>query len=203
MGEEGNRIAGLLNVSVPANPGKPQPWTPPAAPDSVSEPVAADEEPEDVTPVEGSAAPDAAPGLARDRAPHDEVPAWDPAAVSEGFEQTIAAAERQLAQVQQALTDAGRQTYEGESADGAVKVIVDGRPRVVELHVTARAVRDGTGPLGHAIIEAANAAIRAAHDGTSETLFAGLDPGMRVAMEEGLTEIGRARGEETETERRR
>jgi DNA-binding protein YbaB len=201
MGEEGNRLADLLNVNLPANPGKPQPWTPPAAPDlePVPDPVAAEggRSARDAA-AEQAAGSGAAPGPADRREPRAEIPSWDPTEVSGIFEQTIAAAERQLAQVQQALTDTGRQTHEGTSADGAVRVIVDGRPRVVELHVSARAVRDGAGPLGQAIVAAVNAAIRAAQEGANEILLAGLDPGMRAAMTEGLAEAARARGDETE-----
>jgi DNA-binding protein YbaB len=204
MGEEGNRLADLLNVSVPANPGQPRPWTPPPDPDAAPEPMAAeDQEPAverafaEVPPVERGAAP----RPADDREAHAEPPDWDPAAVSGIFEQTIAAAEAQLAELQQALTDAGRQTHEGVSADGAVRVVVDGRPRVIELNVNARAVRIGATPLGQAIMEAANAAIRAAQEGANETLLAGLDPGLRAAMEEGLAEAGRADGQETERRR--
>jgi DNA-binding protein YbaB len=125
------------------------------------------------------------------RAPDDgpaEPPPWDPAAVSEIFSRTIAAAEAQQARLEQAMADARERTYVAESADGEVRVTVDGRPRVTEVYVSARAVRNGPGPLGAAITEAANAAVRVAREGANEALLDGLDPDMRAAVEEGLAE---------------
>jgi hypothetical protein len=59
---------------------------------------------------------------------------------------------------------------------------------VTEVYVSARAVRNGPGPLGAAITEAANVAVRVAREGANEALLDGLDPAMRAAVEEGLTE---------------
>jgi DNA-binding protein YbaB len=191
MDEESNRLAALLNISTPANPGKPVPWPPPPAPD---DPPAADDGTESMP----ASAPDSATERAGVQDDGDqgedeggvpapaELPPWDPAAVSEVFGRTIAAAEAQHAQLETALAGARERTYAGESADGEVRVTVDGRPRVVGVHVSARAVRDGAGPLGAAIAEAANAAMRAAGDGTNEALLGGLDPAMRAAVEDGL-----------------
>jgi DNA-binding protein YbaB len=197
MGEEGNRLADLLNVSVPDNPGKPQPWTPPATPEAAPEagpeagpePAAVGEEPADASTTEGTAETHATPR----REPRTDLPAWDPDAVSAVLEQTIATAEEQLAQIRQTLTDSRRQTYTGEAAGGAVRVVVDGRPRVVELYVGARIVREGAGSLGKAIVEAANIAVRAARDGTNQTLLAGLAPDLRASMEEELAAAERER----------
>jgi DNA-binding protein YbaB len=125
------------------------------------------------------------------RAPDDgptDLPPWDPAAVSEIFSSTIAAAEAQQARLEQAMAAARARTYVAESADGEVRVTVDGRPRVTEVYVSARAVRNGPGPLGAAITEAANVAVRVAREGANEALLDGLDPAMRAAVEEGLTE---------------
>jgi DNA-binding protein YbaB len=202
MGEEGNRLADLLNVSVPDNPGKPRPWTPPAAPDAAAEAgqelMAVGEEPADESATEGAAGIRSTP----QREPRTDLPAWDPDAMAAALEQTIATAEEQLAQIRQTLTDSERRTYTGEAAGEAVRVVVDGRSRVVELHVGARIVREGAGPLGKAIAEAANAAVRAAQDGTNQTLLAGLAPDLRASMEEGLAAAERERAADDGTERR-
>ncbi|HEU5156904.1 MAG TPA: YbaB/EbfC family nucleoid-associated protein [Streptosporangiaceae bacterium] len=129
------------------------------------------------------------PGDADVAAGPSVLPPWDPAAVSEIFGRTIAAAEAQQARLEHAMATAREQTYTGESADGEVRVTVDGRPRVREVYVSARAVRSGPGPLGAAITEAANEAVRAAREGAAETLLDGLDPAMRAAVEDGLTAL--------------
>lgn len=220
MDEESNRLAGLLNISTPANPGKPVPWTPRSAAHG-SEPTAAwtppGESAEEAQEAEargprdprGSAGPPGSSGpvaprgpagpeeaadqvdQADQRAPDDgpaELPPWDPAAVSEIFSRTVAAAQAQQTRLEEAVTAAKERTYAGESADGEVRVTVDGRPRVTEVYVSARAVRNGPGSLGAAITEAANAAVRVAREGANEALLDGLDPAMRAAVEQGLTD---------------
>ncbi len=47
-------------------------------------------------------------------------------------------------------------------------------------------------------MDAANAAVRAAQDGTGETLLGGLAPGLRAAVEKGIAETSRAVGEDAE-----
>ena len=198
MDEQSNRLAGLLNISTPANPGKPVPWTPrsaagrpePAAAwtapgESAEEARAPEHEPQEPRGSEGPAA------QVEQRAPDNrpaELPPWDPASVSKIFSRTIAAAEAQQARLEQAMAAAGERTYVAESADGEVRVTVNGRLRVTEVYVSARAVRNGPGPLGAAITEAANAAVRVAREGANEALLDGLDPAMRAAVEKGLTE---------------
>jgi DNA-binding protein YbaB len=206
MDEESNRLAGLLNISTPANPGKPVPWTP--RPDADRpEPAAAwtapgesaeeanyhePQQPRLPRQSRGSEGPAAqVDQSAPDDGPDDgpaELPPWDPAAVSEIFSRTIAAAQAQQARLEQAISAADERTYVAESADGEVRVTVDGRPRVTEVYVSARAVRNGPGPLGAAITEAANAAVRVAREGANEALLDGLDPAMRAAVEQGLAE---------------
>ena len=117
-------------------------------------------------------------------------------AMSEAFEQTIAAAEEQRAQLLTTVTDAQNLTYTGESGDGMIRVTVDGRPRVTEVSVNPRALRYDAGMLGQAITEAANAAVRAAKDGTNQAVLAGLAPGLRTAVANGLAEAERIHGEE-------
>src|SRR6266545_5727788 len=107
MDEESNRLAALLNLSTPANPGKPAPWTPPpptaddgpgstVAPDGpTEEPAAVDEGDTGGVPSGSSSGSAAAPA---------ETPSWDPAAVSESFAPVIAAAKAQRAQLDEALT---------------------------------------------------------------------------------------------------
>jgi DNA-binding protein YbaB len=211
MDKESNGLAGLLNISTPANPGKPVPWTPrPAA--GRPEPAAAATAPGGEPAEEARAQPSPGPGgtagpsgpagplgpggtagpadPVAQRVPNDgpaELPPWDPAAVSEIFGRTMAAAEAQQARLEQAMADARERTYVAESADGDVRVTVDGRPRVTEVYVSARAVRNGPGPLGAAITEAANAAVRVAREGANEALLDGLDPAMRAAVAEGLS----------------
>jgi DNA-binding protein YbaB len=219
MGEESNRLAALLNVSTPPNPGRPAPWTPPEEdahrPESTKDaqdaelgdgPVAAAAPGEGQAPewpagpaVASPAWPPPSPPPSPPPGPQPgagaaEPPAWDPAAISGIFGRTIAAAEAQQSQLEEALAAARRQTYTAASADGEVRVTVDGRPRVVEVSVGARAVRAGAGALGAAIAEAANAAMRAAGQGTNEALLDGLDPAMRAAVEEGLAMSGRTAG---------
>jgi DNA-binding protein YbaB len=121
-------------------------------------------------------------------------------AVSQAFDQTIAAAEAQRAQLQTTVTDAQRLTYTGESADGTIRVTVDGRPRVTEVGVHPRALRNEAGTLGQAIAEAANAAIRAAADGTNQAVLAGLGPGLRAAVADAIAEAERIHGEGPERE---
>jgi DNA-binding protein YbaB len=222
MDEESNRLAGLLNISTPANPGKPAPWTPPQE-GYHPEPVAAPTEPggsaaqaHGPREPQGPRAPEPRapeprapdrpwgppavaaeePGGPADQpapsAPDDdgrvELPPWDPAAVSEIFGRTVAAAQAQQTQLEQAMAAAKERTYVAESADGEVRVTVDGRPRVTEVYVSARAVRNGPGPLGAAITEATNAAVRVARQGANEAVLDGLDPATRAAIEEGLAE---------------
>ena len=211
MDEESNRLAGLLNISTPANPGKPMPWAPqavvprhgPPAATGPGEPaIEARAQPphgpgerlapaRSTGPAGAAVSPAAAAAAApvAQRTPDDgpaALPPWDPAALSEIFGRTIAAAEAQQATLEQAMAGARERTYAGESADGEVRVTVDGRPRVTEVYVSARAVRKGPGPLGAAITEAANAALRVAKEGANEALLDGLDPAMRAAIEEGL-----------------
>jgi DNA-binding protein YbaB len=210
MDEESNRLAGLLNISTPANPGKPVPWAPgpavhrPAAVGTTPGEPAREQHPGEpqgrtgpVGPVGpgdpvNPGGPVGPVGPAAQRAPDDgpaELPPWDPASISDIFGQTIAAAEAQQARLEQAMAAARERTYEAESADGEVRVTVDGRPRVTKVHVSARAVRSGPGPLGAAIMEAANAAVRVAREGANEALLDGLDPAMRTAVEGGLAEL--------------
>jgi DNA-binding protein YbaB len=196
MDEESNRLAGLLNISTPANPGKPVPWTPRSAAHR-PEPAAAWTPPGESA--QAARRPERGPETQRPEGPaaqvdesaSDEGPAvpphWDPATVSEIFGRTVAAAEAQRARLEQAMAAARERTYVAEAADGEVRVTVDGRPRVTEVYVSARAVRNGPDSLGAAIAEAANAAVRAARDGANETLLDGLDPAMRAAVERGLT----------------
>jgi len=191
MGDESDRLAALLNITTPANPGRPAPWSPPpdsgyatepaaARNESAAEPAGADTSDDGSG---GGAPAGSSPGA--QAAPAEPAP-WDPAAVSEIFGRTIAAAEAQQTRVEETLAATRQRTYAAESADGEVRVTVDGRPRVVEVHVSARAVRDGADALGAAITEAANAAVRLAKAGTNEALLDGLDPTMRAAIEEGL-----------------
>lgn len=194
MGDEANRLAALLNVSLPANPGKPKPWTPPSESDSTPPPASTDDEPAEETAGEQAGEPGAeqVESSAEDAgASTTELPPWDPTAVSEAVTRTIEAAERQRAQLEQAMADARRKTYEAESADGDVRVTVDGRPRVAAIHIDARALRgDGAAQLGQTIVEAANAAVRAAAEGTNETVLARLDPSLRAAVQSGLADLG-------------
>ncbi|HEY7482962.1 MAG TPA: YbaB/EbfC family nucleoid-associated protein [Streptosporangiaceae bacterium] len=192
MGDESNRLAGLLNASTPANPGKPTPWLPGPATNPAPTPPA----PEGVAESEPAASGEVADPP--DEAPVAELPPWDPAAISEVFSRTIAAAERQQAQLQQALAEAKERTYEAESADGEVRVTVDGRPRITAVHIDPRALRGGGDELGQAIADTTNAAVRAALDGTKETLLSGLDPALRTAVEGGIAETGRAIGDDAE-----
>lgn len=212
MDEESNRLAGLLNISTPATPGKPAPWTPP--PDGYHvEPAVAQPAPggpaaraQGPREPQGPRGPGAPQGAAEDEGPPDQAaqrapdgdraapPPWDPAAVSEIFGRTVAAAQAQQAQLEQAMAAAEERTYVGESADGEVRVTVDGRPRVTEVYVSARAVRNGPGPLGAAITEAANAAVRVARQGANEAVLDGLDPAIRTAIEEGLASAGGSAG---------
>jgi DNA-binding protein YbaB len=111
---------------------------------------------------------------------------YDPAAVSRAFEQTIAAAKEQRAQLEAAMTNARQQTYEGLSANELIRVTVDGRPRVIAVNIDPRALRIGAAPLAQAITEATNAAVRAAKDGANQVLLAGLGPGLRAAVADGL-----------------
>jgi DNA-binding protein YbaB len=118
-------------------------------------------------------------------------------AVSRAFGQTIAAAGEQQARLQTAVTAAQRLTYQGESADGMIRVTVDGRPRVTAVQVNPRALRYDADSLGQAIAEAANAAVRASKDGTNRAVLAGLGPGLRAAVADGLAAAVRLRGEES------
>jgi DNA-binding protein YbaB len=79
-----------------------------------------------------------------------------------------------------------------------IRVTVDGRPRVTAVNVNPRALRYDAGLLGQAIAEAANAAVRASRTGTNQAVLAGLGPGLRAAVADGLAAAERLHGQDAE-----
>ncbi|HEX6473372.1 MAG TPA: YbaB/EbfC family nucleoid-associated protein [Streptosporangiaceae bacterium] len=208
--EEPTGLSALLNRHVPANPGKPRPWTPsePARygtegqgtepdPSEGDDPAARGfgearpSEPPRQQPAAPTATAGAASAVGAVGAPAP--PAWpegtgDLSAVLADVGRLTSSMQGRLAELHGAIESAKDQTYEATAADESVVVEVNGRPRVTRVSVDAKALRGGPEALGAWVVEAVNAATSKARAGAQTALLDGLDPEMRAAVAAGIAE---------------
>ena len=190
--EERISLIALLNRRVPANPGKPRPWVPSS--DSAryatqGETTAANADdaeegfgearpsepprPATVASESGAVAPPADRQGSGDR---------DLSALLADVNRLASLMRGQLTEIQGAIESAKEQIYEATTADEAVRVTVDGRPRVTRVSVGPKAIRGGPEALGAWIVEAVNTATSQARAGAQSAVVDGLDPEMRAVL---------------------
>lgn len=188
--EERASLSALLNRRVPANPGKPRPWVPSS--DSArfatqGETTAANAG--DAEEAFGEARLSEPPRPATMASESGAVPPDDQSSDDGDLSVLLADVNRvassirgQLTDLQGAIESAREQTYEACTADEAVRVTVDGRPRVTHVSVGPKAIRGGPEALGAWIVEAVNTATSQARAGARSALLDGLDPEMCAAL---------------------
>lgn len=108
--------------------------------------------------------------------------------LASNFAQVADRMQQQVDAIRQAVSGASAGSYEASAEDGSVKVRVDGRPRVKELYVGAKAVRLGRDALAASVLKTVNEALDAARQGVRDTTLAHLDPEMRTVVERGIQE---------------
>ncbi|WP_083936776.1 YbaB/EbfC family nucleoid-associated protein [Longispora albida] len=116
----------------------------------------------------------------------------DPGMATEDFDRFISQMTERTAGLERAIAGAQSEEYELSHADGEITITADGRPRLVSVYVSARALRASAGELEATLVEAVNNALRNAQERSAERLLAALDPGARDAVEQARAEADRA-----------
>lgn len=90
--------------------------------------------------------------------------------------------------LEQAASGLAQQRHDLLSADGWVRVVVDGRPRVVSLAIDPNLPRYGSDALDQALTAGLNQALTAARSARAQALLDVLPPGLREGVESTMDE---------------
>jgi DNA-binding protein YbaB len=86
--------------------------------------------------------------------------------------------------LRQATLAAQEQTFRASDDDGLAEVRVDGRPRIIDLHLHAEALRRDPDELDRLLTGLINQALTEARTATQSAIFAALPPSVRRDLEE-------------------